>query len=298
MKYLSVVMGVLCLTACAGSAYRLPDVNEADIQSMNKKIAASRGTIKTYDRTDKANRQLVENAAKRLIKNAKPLCKYTGYQSCYFEVIYKPDSTFNAFAGENNKITIYRGLVQHLKNSDEVAAVIAHEMGHHLANHNQEKTQNAATGAAISGILTAVLLGAAGANNPYYTQYQAAQNQKTVEDMMNAGASIGALSYSKEQEREADLLGIYLLSRAGYNLRRAQNVMLVLADEAGEKDTSRAAFMDSHPAGIERFVAWEKAIDEVSKNPSKLPYIKEQPTNKTAKKPQQKKNLGKDKNKS
>jgi predicted Zn-dependent protease len=283
MKHLIWLLAITCLVGCAGSAYKLPEVNEADVQAMEKRIADNQKPLITYNRSEKRNRQMVDNAAKRLIKHAKPLCKHAGYESCSFNVVYKPDDTFNAFASGNNDITIYRGLIKYLKNDDEVAAVVAHEMGHHLANHIEEKTQNAVTGAAISGILTAVLIGAANANNPYYSQYQAQQDQQTVENMMSAGAGIGALSYSKEQEREADLLATYLLALAGYNLKRAQNIMMVLANEAGESAASRTAFLDSHPAGIERFVAWEKAIEEVKNNKSKLPYIKEKSVQKNKK---------------
>ena len=168
---------------------------------------------------------------------------------------------------------------------DEMATVIAHEMGHHLAKHNEEKLQNAQAGAAVAGILTAVLLGAANANNPSYSSYQQQQNQETIENMMEAGAGIGILSYSKEQEREADLLATCLLSRAGYNLNRAENTMVILAKFSGQGDPAKTAFLSSHPAGAERVVAWAKAIDEIKSNRSKLPYPKEgaEPIAETAK---------------
>ena len=87
---------------------------------------------------------------------------------------------------------------------------------------------------------------------------------------------MGMASYSKEQEREADLLATYLLSRSGYSLARAQNVMVVLARFAGEEasNPTHKSFLESHPAGAERVVAWQKAIDEIKANPSKLPYPK------------------------
>lgn len=272
----------LLVTACAGSAYRLPPVSDTDIQAMQKKISSHKTSLRPYKRSDQQYKKIVARITGRLEKNIKPLCDYAEYQSCYFQVGYVADNTFNAYASEGYKISIHRGLLQYLKNEDEVAAVIAHEMGHHLANHNEETLQNAQAGAAISGILTAVLIGAANANNPYYSSYQQQQDQRTLENMMHAGAEIGAISYSKEQEREADLLSTYILSRAGFNLERAQNMMLVLSEYSGEGDTDRAAFLDSHPAGIERFVAWDKAVKEVKNNPSKLPYIIEQPKKQTS----------------
>lgn len=263
------------MSACTGSAYRLPQVTQADIAAMEQQVAKNTPPLKTYKRSDKEYQHMVSGISARLKKNAKPVCIYAGYDSCYFQVIYSPDNTVNAYASEGYKITIFKGLLQYLKNNDEVAAVIAHEMGHHLAKHNQETQQNAAAGAAVSGILTAVLLGAANANNPYYTAYQQRQDQKTIENMMNLGAHLGVLTYSKEQEREADLLATYLLHHAGYNLKRGQNVMVVLSQFAGDRDPSRAAFLDTHPAGIERVVSWQKSIDEIHNNKSKLPYLKD-----------------------
>lgn len=263
---------VVFLTACAGSAYRLPQVSDADVKNMQQKVAESAPPLKVYERSDEKYKQMLASITTRLKKNAKPLCDYAKYESCYFETVYNPDNIVNAYASEGYKITVYRGVLQYLKNNDEIAAVIAHEMGHHLANHNEETQQNAAAGAAISGILTAVILGAANANNPYYSSYQQQQDRQTVENMMKTGAQIGVLSYSKEQEREADLLGEYLLSRANYDLKRAQNVMVVLSKSSGERDISHSAFLDTHPASMERLVAWEQGIEEIKNNPSKLPY--------------------------
>src|SRR3989338_3047643 len=272
-RFFLVLISLPLLTACAGSAYKLPAVNDADVKTMQQKIADNNEPLVVYERSDKKNKQLVANIASRLAKNAKPLCTYAEYKSCYFQVEYNPGNEINAYASENYKITVYRGLLQYLKNNDEIAAVIAHEMGHHLANHNEEKQQNASAGAAISGILTAVVLAAANNNNPYYNSYQQQQDQKTLEDMMHVGAKVGALSYSKEQEREADLLATYLLSRAKYDLKKAGNIMVVLSKSSGEGSLSRSAFLDTHPAGVERVVAWQESIDEINHNPSKLPYL-------------------------
>jgi len=272
LRKISFLFCVLFLSGCAGSAYQLPQVSDADVQAMQQKISKNEKPLKIYKRSDESYKQMLSTITKRLTKNGKPLCQYTGYSSCYFQVTYDPGDTVNAYASDNGKITVYKGLLQYLQNNDEMAAVVAHEMGHHLANHNEEKKQNAATGAAVSGIITAILLASANSNNPYYGGYQQQQDQQTLDNMMNAGAGIGALSYSKEEEREADLLATYLLSRAGYNLKRAENVMIVLSQYAGESDHSRASFLDTHPGGIERVVAWEKAIDEIKHNPSKLPH--------------------------
>lgn len=192
-RILITAASALLLSGCAGSAYHLPQVSQTDVQAAQQKIAANKVPLKTYERSHQKYKQTLANISSRLVKNSKPLCKHTGYESCHFQVAYNPDDTINAYASDGYKITIYRGLLQYLKNDDEMAAVIAHEMGHHLANHNEETAQNAAAGAAISGILTAVLLGAANANSPY-NAYQQQQNEQTLENMMNVGAQLGVVS--------------------------------------------------------------------------------------------------------
>lgn len=266
---------LLFLSGCVGSAYQLPDVSQADVQEMQAKVEKDAKPLKTYKRSDAHYKSTLASVTSRLTKNAKPLCKQSGYDRCYFDVKYNPDNTVNAYASEGYKIVVYKGLLQYLQSNDEVAAVVAHEMGHHLAKHNEETARNAATGAIVSGVITTVILAAANANNAYYDPYQQRQQQEALQTMMGVGAHLGAASYSKEQEREADLLATYLLSRGGYNLEKAQNVMVVLAQFAGETDPTRKAFLDSHPAGMERVVAWKKATAEIKGNKSKLPYLKE-----------------------
>jgi predicted Zn-dependent protease len=158
---------------------------------------------------------------------------------------------------DDTRIEIYRGLLQYLDSEDEVAAVVGHEMGHEIAQHLEEKRQNATIGAVLAGILMGGAMVATG------YQDQGAMNQS-----MQLGASIGVLSFSKEEEREADLLSAYLLARADYDLRKAGRVWLVLSKMDGE---THASMFDTHPAGPERVAAWEKAIAEVEASPNKLP---------------------------
>lgn len=264
----------LFITACTGSAYKLPAVSSDETAQIQYEIDADTTELKTYKRSDADYKKRIATISKRLQKSAEPLCELAEY-SCYFEVIYSNENTVNAYAHEDYKITVFKGLLQYLKNNEEMAAVIAHEMGHHLAQHNQEKTQNAQAGAAITGILTAVLIGAANANNPYYSSYQQQQNQQTIEDMMMVGAEIGAVSYSKEQEREADLLGAYLLEYAGYDLDKAQKLLYVFTKITGDEVDGHAALLDTHPPTPERLVAWKKAIEEIESNETKLPYLKD-----------------------
>jgi len=82
------------------------------------------------------------------------------------------------------------------------------------------------------------------------------------------GGHIGMIAFSKEQEREADLLAAYILARAGVDLQRAGRTFEVLT-KLGSRTV--ASWKDTHPAGPERIVAWRKAVAEVEASPDKLP---------------------------
>lgn len=274
--YLPLIMFLpLLTTACAGSAYKLPAVSPAELAEVENQIKSDTNSLKVYKRSDANYRKRISTISKKLQKSAKPLCEQAEFDSCYFEVSYNNENIINAYAHENYKITAYKGFLQYLKNDDEMAALIGHEMGHHLAKHNQETLKNAQTGAMVAGLATAILLGAANANNPNYNSYQQQQKQQeTLQNMMIAGAKIGAVSYSKEQESEADLLSTYLLKSAGYNLSKAQGLMYTMAKLSGDKVAGHAALMSTHPPTPRRVVAWKKAMEEIESNESLLPYKK------------------------
>lgn len=288
LQVVSAIVLLMSVSACTGSQHRLATVSDADIGKINKEITVRQKTVfPVFNRSHAANRALLARVHNRLAGKVRPLCDYTGFKNCFFQTIYNSSDKVNAIAHDNYKITVYGGLLQYLRTDDEVAMVIAHEMGHHLANHNQEKLQNAMVGAAVSGILTAVVLGAANHNNPYYGAAQQQRDQQTLRDMTNAGAAIGALSYSREEEREADLLGAYLLARAGYNLHASERTLWVLTRlKAAQGVTNdRSAFGDSHPSSPERIASWRNVMSEIKVNPTKLPYKAGRPEK--AREPQQ-----------
>jgi len=199
---------------------------------------------------------LVDRAAARLEAAAPALCTYAHAPRCRFNVVHVANDTVNAQT-DGDRIEIYRGLIQSLDSEEEVAAVVGPEMGHEIAQPAEEKKQNAAIGAVFAGIL----MGSAMIATGY-------QDQQALNDSMQLGASAGALSFSKEEEREADLLSAYLLARANYDLEKAGRVWVVLSKM---DDETHASMFDTHPAGPERVAALQKAMAEVEASPNKLP---------------------------
>jgi predicted Zn-dependent protease len=170
----------------------------------------------------------------------------------------------NANATPNGVITIYRGIAEYADNEDEVAMVIAHEIGHQASNHLARTQRNQVVGRVVG----AVLLGALGAVASHRSQDAALVTRSAMQLGGAVGESVGHISYSKEQEREADYLSAVILYRAGLDLDKARGFLIKMAKASGQKDTG---LLDTHPAGPERLAAWDKAVKEIRASNGALP---------------------------
>jgi len=241
----------------------LPQLSDADVTKALHSVNADTSAIPLVNRNTDETYDLLRRISNRLAPASQALCAHAQVTDCHFPVIFDNDDNVNAYANDKREIHISRGLLERLVSEEEVAAVIAHEMGHHIAEHVEETQQNVAIGAIAGAILAGAVLAA--------TDHEgsAGETQQIIGTTMGAGAMVGQLSFSKDQEREADLLAAYMLKRSNYDLHKAGNVFKVLARlDAGKE---RSTMFDTHPAGPERVAAWEKAMAEVEASPDKLP---------------------------
>lgn len=185
------------------------------------------------------------------------LASFTEYQYPYrFTVLNSP--IVNAFALPGGYVYISRGLLAIASNEAELAGVLAHELGHVVARHSAER-QGAAQIANIG-----VLIGAIGAQALGLPGGDVAQLGQTV-----AGFAIS--SYSRDQESEADLLGVRYMSRAGYDPDAMVTFLATLreqsqleAEMAGKSPDSVDArnMSATHPRTIDRVRAAQTAAAE------------------------------------
>jgi len=151
----------------------------------------------------------------------------------------------NAYAMPGGKIMVYSGLVDRLKLTDaELAAVIGHEISHALREHTRERVSRAyAQQLALTGLAVATGAG-----------------QGTL-DLANTIASVTfELPHSREQESEADIMGLELMARAGYDPNAAVNVWKKMI--AAEK-SSPPEFLSTHPAPGNRIAELQAAVPKV-----------------------------------
>lgn len=159
----------------------------------------------------------------------------TSRVKCNFEIVVdeRPDQPANAFQTiekSGRPIIVFTvQLILDARNDDELAFVLGHEAAHHIAGHIDRQQQNAVAGAVIAGSL-AVLLGG---------------NSEAVEVAQQRGALVGARTYSKDFELEADALGTVITARAGYDPVRGAKFFTRIPDP-GDR------FLGSHPPNSQR----------------------------------------------
>jgi predicted Zn-dependent protease len=139
----------------------------------------------------------------------------------------------NAFCMPGGKIAFYSGILEELKlTDDEVGMIMGHEVAHALREHARERmAKNVATRAGAS--LLSGLLGLGG----------------TGDALVNMGGQLLTLRFGREDESEADLVGMELAARAGYNPQAGVSLWQKMA--AASKGAP-PQFLSTHPSGPTR----------------------------------------------
>lgn len=155
----------------------------------------------------------------------------------------------NAFCMPGGKIAFYTGILDQLRLSDdEVAVVMGHEIAHALREHARErmgKTAVTSGVARLGGVLAAGLLGI---------------DPRLTDGVARGGASLLSLEFSREDESEADLVGLELAARAGFDPRAG--VTLWQKMSAASKGAP-PQWLSTHPSGKSRIAEIEKNLPRV-----------------------------------
>ena len=161
------------------------------------------------------------------------------------------DPVVNAYALPGGKISITRGLLARFGTEDEMAAVLGHETGHVTARHASAQYTR-------SMLAQLALLGA-----EVYMQTQDTEHR----DLYRVGAMVGAqlalAHYSREQERQADDVGMQYMVDAGYNPEGMVRVMEVLASASRRQPNLLERMFSSHPLTEERIATASAHLAEM-----------------------------------
>ena len=162
-----------------------------------------------------------------------------------WEINVQASKELNAYCMPGGKIMVYSGLIHQLDLSDaELSSVIGHEISHALREHSRECISHAyAQQLAIVGVAAVAGVGAG------------------VADLANQVATVTfQLPHSREQEAEADRMGLELMARAGYD----PNAAVTLWRKMGKASSGGPPeFLSTHPSGDSRIEDLQKNIPRV-----------------------------------
>jgi predicted Zn-dependent protease len=257
------VLPFLILTACSTNQATgrnqftglMPASKEASIgaQEHEKILAQFGGAVK-----DKALRDYVTRVGQKIVPHTeRPEVNYT------FTLLDSP--VVNAFALPGGYVYVTRGILMLANNEAELAAVIAHEIGHVTARHSAERYSTSVLTSVGASILSAAI------------------KVDGASQALGLGANLYLSSYSRSQEHEADDLGIRYLSRAGYDtnamagfLKSLEASSALEAKETGN-NSRPPSYLSTHPVTAERVtrsVAKAAEFPQSSKETNRLSYLK------------------------
>lgn len=242
------LLAVLLLTACQSTPVtgrkQLIIIPESQAITASKQAYAETLTPLQKDgklNTDPKVKARVDGITARLIPPAIKYRPETAEWEWQVNVIQDPE-TLNAWCMAGGRMAIYTGIIDKLKlTDDEIAQIMGHEIAHALARHTAERMSVAAGNAALLQI-GAVLLGGKGTGGQLALQAAAVATTVGVQ-----------LPNSRQQEAEADRIGIELAARGGYDPNAAVSLWQKMVAATGGK--GRFDFLSTHPAGEKRIEA-------------------------------------------
>jgi Zn-dependent protease with chaperone function len=193
--------------------------------------------------TDKATLERIRVIADRLIPQVATF--RPDALQWQWEVNLETTPELNAYCAPGGKIMFYTGIIKQLNLSDdEIAAIMGHEMSHALREHGRERMSQAyAQQAVMAGLAI----------------YTGMDNQQS--SLMQTAAQVAlTLPHSRAQEAEADIMGLELMSRAGYDPKAAVSLWEKMDKAAG---SGGSAMLSTHPSGPQRIAAIQANLPKV-----------------------------------
>ena len=165
-----------------------------------------------------------------------------------FHVLADPE-TINAFALPGGQVSITVGLLKRLHNEAELAGVLGHEVGHVVARHSAAQLSKQQFAQTLVGAAT-------------IASYNPDRPGSTVQNAAIAAAigQLVSLRFSRNDELEADNLGVRLMKEAGYDTRGMHDLLVILSQES--KSGRTPEFFSTHPNPANRLALVDQLIAE------------------------------------
>lgn len=247
----TIFLAIATLIIIAGCTYKTPYTNRSQMIFMSQKEEMALGE-KSYKESLSQSKIITGTKDATRIKNiGARIAKVANRSDFQWEFNLVEDEAINAFCLPGGKVVVYTGILKMAKNDDQLATVISHEIAHALARHGAERMSSSMVQQGLQVVGNIAL----GVTAP---QYQNLFNQT-----YGVGTQLGVmLPYGRMQESEADEIGIYLMSQAGYNVNEALKFWENMSE--GKKEGSD--FFSTHPSSTNRISDIQKVIAKLPKS--------------------------------
>lgn len=167
------------------------------------------------------------------------------------------ENTYNAFASPAGHIFINSGLFAAMDDESEIAGIIAHEIAHVVCRHISQRIEASKkiSMATMAGMVAGVLLGVGGS--------AAAANALTVGSV--AAGHTASLSYSRQNEMQADQLALTYLNDSGYSANGLLGALKTIRSKQWYGSKQIPSYLTTHPASEERMAYIDTWIEQEEK---------------------------------
>jgi predicted Zn-dependent protease len=228
-RLINLVLGVLLASGCATSPtgrsqlVLMPD-SQMDQMGLQAFTNIKKQTPVEKKRTTNRYVQCVGNAITRVAGGS-------------WEIVVFQDDAANAFALPGRKIGVNTGLLKVAENQHQLATVLGHEVAHVLSQHSNERVSQKFAVEQGLGLINAI------------TSPQTGTGQ-TLMGLLGVGAEYGILlPYSRIHESEADILGLDLMAKAGFDPRESVRLWMNMSNAGGGQPPE---FLSTHPSHSRR----------------------------------------------
>lgn len=235
------VCGLLVIAALLGSCAINPVTHESQLSLMSESQEVRMGSELYPLYTQMSEGLLQDDLLQHYVQSVgRRLAAVSHRPEMPYEFNVVNSSDLNAYALPGGKISITRGLISKMQNEAQLASVLAHEIGHVAALHPSAGY----TRQVLAQVITTAGLAALQAANIQGADLIARGGQLVT--------NLTLMKYSRDQEREADDLGLEYMVKAGYSPQGFVQAMQLLMDEKHRQPGALEAFMSSHPLTEER----------------------------------------------
>lgn len=245
----SLIFILLFVSGCLSSKTPYTQRTQLMLISPDEELKLSNNAVKEILQSEKLSSDKV--ATSRVETIGKKLADVSNRDDFKWEFYLVDKDVVNAFCLPGGKIFVYSGLMDIVDSDDELSVVIAHEIAHAIARHGAERLSIQQASSALKSI-GLMIVGTQTQNAAYLSAFDMA---------FGLGTTFGvALPYSRSHEYEADLIGLNLMYKAGYNIdfaitfwEKMQNI---------SKDSPIFEFASTHPSNENRI---QKLKEEIAR---------------------------------